>query len=70
MEDLLFSIININSYRAFFTFSNFLGDRSWLMGALNCQGPLVFELTLPNEHYATDGMYVQDTYIIASGINS
>jgi hypothetical protein len=28
------------------------------MGAPSCQGPLVFELTLSNERYATDGMYV------------
>ena len=25
------------------------------MGAPNCRGPLVFELTLPSEHYATEG---------------
>jgi hypothetical protein len=33
-----------------------MGDRPWLMGApkaLTVGGPLVFELTLPNERYAT-----------------
>jgi hypothetical protein len=39
-----------NNFEMFFTFSNFLGDRPWLMGP-NCRGP--FELTLPNERYAT-----------------
>ena len=27
--------------------------RLWLMAASNCRGPLVFELTLPKERYAT-----------------
>ena len=50
---LLISHFPIDSSPAFFTFSNFLGDRLWPMGAPNCWGPLVFELTLTNERYAT-----------------
>jgi hypothetical protein len=50
---LLISHFSIDFSPAFFTFSNFLGDRLWLMGAPNCWGPF-FELTLTNERYATD----------------
>jgi hypothetical protein len=50
---LLISHFPIDSSPGLFMFSNFLGDRLWLMGAPNCWGPLVFELTLTNERYDT-----------------
>jgi hypothetical protein len=57
MEVLLFSIMSFafsnGVFACVFTFSNFLGDKPWLMGTPNCRGPLVFELTLTNERYAT-----------------
>jgi hypothetical protein len=55
MEGLLFRIINFVFFHFLRFQSNFLDDRPWLMGALNCRGPLVFELTLPSELYATEG---------------
>ena len=69
MEALLFSIVNFSfSSPASFTFSNFLGDRLWLMGAPNCRGPLVFELTLTNERYATGHLvFLLLTVIIHTG---
>jgi hypothetical protein len=43
----------IDSSPAFFTFSNFLGDRPWLMGPLTV-GALSFLTNPTNERYATD----------------
>ena len=53
MEALLSSIFPLILHLQFLHFSNFLADGSWLMGAPYCRGPLVFELTLTNERYAT-----------------
>ena len=66
MEALLFSIINFAFLCWFLTCIFYIFLFSGLkaaaddMGSLTvvCRGPLVFQLTLPNERYATEYYYV------------